>query len=147
VQQLIGGVGHHPVGRESIEAVLGLPWLGLEPCEAELERESGVTGPLYGGNVSVDARGEGPQDFPGVGCVAAIFLCHVAAVPQPTSVDVALNGGRTDDLGEASLAGALPQLHLKQPILRSDEPLGEKQIVRIARIDMSDSPAVALHAH
>jgi hypothetical protein len=45
------------------------------------------------------------------------------------------------------LPGALPQLHLKEPILRSDEALSEKQIVLIARIDVSDSPAIALHPY
>jgi hypothetical protein len=45
------------------------------------------------------------------------------------------------------LAGALPQFHLKQAVLRHDKALREEEIVLVLRVNVGDPPMVALHTH
>jgi hypothetical protein len=43
------------------------------------------------------------------------------------------------------LSGALPEFHLKQPVLSGNPALREKQIMLVLGIYVSDAPAVAKH--
>ena len=58
-----------------------------------------------------------------------------------------LQGGRTQDLGQAALARSLPQFHLKKTVLSGHVSLSEKQVMLVLGVDMGNAPAVAQHVY
>ena len=113
----------------------------------KFDGKTGAAGLLNLFDVSVDAGRESLEDFFCVGRVARVFGVHVAAIAEQSGVDVALDKRGAKNLREAALAGALPELHLKQAVLRDDKALREKEIVLILSKDMRDAPAVALDSN
>ena len=91
----------------------------------------------------VDAADECAGDGPGVGSVARPVGVDVSAILDAPRHDVALDEIRAEHLRQPALDGAAPEIHLKQPILRLDEPLREEQIVLVLRGDVRYAPAVA----
>ena len=101
-------VSRHRVRGQPVQAVFGLPRLGLEAGKLELNRETDAAGLLNFFDVGVDAGGEGFEDFFRVGRIALIFSVHVAAIPQKAGTDVALHVRRSEDFRKPALAGAFP---------------------------------------
>ena len=44
------------------------------------------------------------------------------------------------------MAGALPQLHLKKPVLRDDKALRKEKVVLVLSKDVCNAPVIPLHA-
>src|SRR5205823_14658366 len=85
------------------------------------------------------------HDLPRVGRVTHPLARHVSAVLEESREPVALHGRRADHLGETPVAAAPPHLHLPQPVLRRDVPLGQEKIVSGLRVDVRDAPPIAAH--
>src|SRR6185437_6867950 len=79
--------------------------------------------------------------------VALVLGLHVAAVAQQPGIPITLNRRFAQHLGQPSLPGSLPHLHLEQAILRSNESLREEEIMLVDSIDVRHSPVVALDLH
>ncbi len=134
--------GHGKSGH-AVQAVFGTPRVGGKSCDLKLDWEAGTSGRGKACNVGVDAVGECGEDGERVGGVAFVFGFHVAAIAQRAGVHVTGQSGGAEDFGEASLAGAFPEFHLKETILSGDDALGEKQVMLVLGVDVGDSPAVA----
>jgi len=76
-----------------------------------------------------------------------LLIVHRAAILQETCEPIAADGLRSQDFRQATLAGASPDLHLPEAILRGDVTLGEEEIVGRSRVNVRNAPAVADHLH
>src|SRR5579859_8162146 len=108
-----------------------MPGFRVEAGNLEFHRETAAAGPRGFRDVRVDARRECLQDRFRIRRIALKFRLRVAAIAQPARVRVARYGLRSEDLGEPSLPGAFPKLHLKQPVLGHDEALRKEEIVAV----------------
>lgn len=124
-----------------------MPGIGRESRKLELDRQAGTAGPLEQRDVSVDAVRKRRQYRLGIRRVAQVLLVHVAPVLQGARVDVALQGGRSENFAEPSLTSALPHFHLKQAILGGDHSLCKEKVVLVLRVNVCDTPFVAQNTH
>src|SRR5450631_2969256 len=124
-----------------------MPGLRFEAADLKFDREAPAARPLGFRDVRVDSRRERLQDRFRIRRVAPKFRLHVAAIAQPSRIQVACHRLRPEYLGESSLSRALPELHLKQPILGHDKALRKEKIVAVPGIDVRNTPAIPLNAH
>ena len=91
----------------------------------------------------IDAAHERAGDRFGLGTIQRPFGRRLDPGLHPPRHCIALGEIGAEHFGEAALDGAAPQVHLKQPILRLDEALREKQIVAVPRVDVRHAVAIA----
>ena len=140
-------VSRHGERSHAVQAVGGLPGLRLEACQLKFEWQAGASGREAALDVGVDSCGECFENLLRVRRIAFVLRLHVAAITQQAGIDIALQGGRAQDLGQAALSRPLPQLHLEQTVLSRHESLGKKQIVLVLGVDVGHAPAVAQHVY
>ncbi len=115
------------------------PRVGLDTGQLELHWEV-VAIRL---DIRVHPAGVGTEKALGVRVIAGPFLGveRPAEHHQPGAA-VVVEGLGTEDLGEPPLVPAPPHLHLPQPVLCHDVPLGEEEVVVVLGIDVRDPPCV-----
>ena len=136
-------VAGHGKSGHAIEAVFGSPGVRRESGELKFDGQARTSSGRQTGDVGVDAIGEGGQDRQRVGRITLILGLHVAAIAQQAGVNITCQERRSQDFRQSALAGALPEFHLKQPILGRHEALGKKKIMLVLGINMGNAPAVA----
>src|SRR5207244_13604520 len=70
---------------------------------------------------------------------------HVAAACEQPGESIPGDVRRAEDLCEPPFADSPPQIHLKESVLRGDEPLGEEEVVLRLRVDVRHAPPIASH--
>src|SRR5277367_3372034 len=120
-----------------------MPRIGRESGKLKFDWQTRSAGDGQTCDIGVDAVGKRGEDRLRIGRVAFVFRLRVATIAKGTGIDIALQGGGSEDFGQSSLSGALPELHLKEAVLCGDYALGEEKIVLVLGIDVSDAPAVA----
>ncbi len=97
-----------------------------------------------GGDIGVDPVGVGLQGIALLTGERFEFLGCDAMPAEGADEAVTVEGGAAEDLGQPAGADAPPELHLPEPILRVNEPLGKEQVVLVGGIDVGDSQRIAV---
>ena len=134
-------VAGHRERRHALERHLRRPGLGRVAEQRELDRWPVV----HERDVRIDSGDECRGDRAGVGCVARPLRVHVAAVCEQPGESIPGDVRRAEDLCEPPFADSPPQIHLKESVLRGDEPLGEEEVVLRLRVDVRHAPPIASH--
>ena len=138
VSELSRSIAGYGKRRHPRKAVFRLPWFWGEASDFEFNRQRAAIA-----DICIDTISERLQYLEGIGRIAGVFCFHVATITQQSSIAVAFRGRRPQHLGQPSLAGPLPQLHLEQTVLRGHKALGKEEIMLVLRVNMGNTPAVA----
>ena len=138
------GVAGHGERGHAIQAILRMPGVGRKSGELKFDGQPGAAGSRQAGDIGVDAVGKGVEDRSAYR--ARSFHIPPSCRRDSASARALMSRGRAEgpeDFGQPSLAGTLPDFHLKEAILGGDHALGKEKIVLVLGVNVRDSPAIA----
>ncbi len=128
---------------ENYQAVPGLPGFRAQAGDGILNRQRACGG--RGLDVGVDSPGVSVQHLTGMVVHRLVIGPGAGFQAKAAHQQVLLQRLRTYHLGPTSAAPAPVVLHLPQPVLGGDKPLGKKGVRLAAGPQVGDAPAVAVH--